>query len=65
MTTRCTLPAAGRVREGGQKIHPSCLPEVKTHAESRGPGDYLKVVATTSAEGGCSLVRSQRFCSHG
>ena len=56
----------GRVREDGRKIHPSYLFEVKAPAESRGPWDYLKIVATTPAEeafrpiaeGGCPLVRS-------
>ena len=56
----------GRVREDGRKIHPSYLFEVKAPGESRGPWDYLKIVATTPAEeafrpmaeGGCPLVRS-------
>ncbi|WP_376089484.1 ABC transporter substrate-binding protein [Roseomonas sp. CCTCC AB2023176] len=56
----------GRVREDGRKLHPAYLLEVKSPAESRGPWDYCKVVATTSAEeafrpageGGCTLVRA-------
>ena len=56
----------GRIREDGRKIHPSHLLEVKAPDESRGPWDYLKVVATTPAEeafrpmgeGGCPLVRA-------
>ena len=56
---------AGRIREDGRKIHPSYLLQVKTPAESKGPLDMLKLVATTPAdeafrpmsEGGCSLAR--------
>ena len=56
---------AGRIREDGRKIHPSYLMQVKTPAESKGPLDVLKVLATTAvddafrpmSEGGCSLVR--------
>jgi branched-chain amino acid transport system substrate-binding protein len=57
---------AGRIREDGRKVHPSYLMQVKTPAESKGPFDLLKVIATTPAEeafrpmseGGCSLVKS-------
>jgi hypothetical protein len=52
----------GTVRADGRKIHPLCLVEVKTPAESKGPWDYFKVRATIPAEeafrplaeGGCS-----------
>lgn len=56
----------GRIREDGRKIHPSYLLQAKAPAESKGPLDLLKVIATTPAdqafrpmsEGGCSLVKS-------
>jgi branched-chain amino acid transport system substrate-binding protein len=55
----------GTVRPDGRKIHAMNLVEVKSPAESRGPWDYYKVVATIPAEeafrplreGGCPLVR--------
>ena len=57
---------AGTIRADGRKLHPCYLFEVKTPAESRGPWDYYKLIATTPAEqafrplteGGCALVRS-------
>jgi len=56
----------GRIRGDGRKIHPAYLLQVKAPAESRGPWDYCRVVATTPAEeafrpigdGGCALVRA-------
>jgi branched-chain amino acid transport system substrate-binding protein len=59
------LCGPGSVRADGRKIHPVHLVEVKPPAESRGPWDYYKVVATIPAEeafrplaeGGCPLVR--------
>jgi branched-chain amino acid transport system substrate-binding protein len=56
----------GSIRVDGRCIHPSYLWEVKTPAESKGPWDYCKPVASTPAEeafrpldkGGCSLVRA-------
>ena len=56
----------GRIREDGRKLHPVYLFEVKTPAESTGPWDFYKVVATTPAEeafrplaeGGCPFVHS-------
>lgn len=56
----------GVVRADGRKMHPAYLFEVKTPAESRGPWDYYKLVATIPAneafrpitQGGCALVRS-------
>jgi branched-chain amino acid transport system substrate-binding protein len=55
----------GRIREDGRKLHPAYLFEAKKPAESTGPWDGLKLVATTPAdqafrplgEGGCALVR--------
>ena len=55
---------AGSIRVDGRKIHPCYLFEVKKPAESKGPWDYYKLLATTPAEeafrplkdGGCSLV---------
>ena len=54
----------GLIRADGRKIHPAYLVEVKKPAESKGPYDYLKVVATIPADqafrpldqGGCPLV---------
>jgi branched-chain amino acid transport system substrate-binding protein len=54
------------IRIDGRVIHPAYLFQVKTPAESRGPGDVFKLVATTPtdqafrplSEGGCALVRS-------
>jgi branched-chain amino acid transport system substrate-binding protein len=56
----------GSIRVDGRKIHPSYLWEVKTPAESKGPWDYYKLVASTPADkafrpldkGGCSLVKA-------
>jgi len=66
MPTEDDCFGAGRIREDGRKIHPSYLLQAKAPAESKGPLDLLKVVATTPAdqafrpmsEGGCSLVKS-------
>ena len=49
----------------GRKIHPIYLFEVKSPAESKGPWDYYKLLATIPAEeafrplaeGGCPLVQ--------
>jgi len=59
------LYGKGSIRADGRKIHPAYLVEVKKPAESRGPWDYYKVVATIPAgeafrpvaEGGCPLAR--------
>jgi branched-chain amino acid transport system substrate-binding protein len=56
----------GHIREDGRKIHPSYLFEAKSPAESSGPWDGLKLIATTPADeafrplsqGGCSLVHT-------
>ena len=56
----------GTIRADGRKIHPCYLFEVKTPAESSGPWDYYKLIATTPADqafrpiadGGCTLPRS-------
>jgi len=50
MPTDDPLFGAGRVRADGRKIHPAYLFEVKTPAESKGPWDYYKLVATIPAE---------------
>jgi branched-chain amino acid transport system substrate-binding protein len=63
--TEDPLFGKGIVRPDGRKIHAMRLVEVKSPAESRGPWDYYKVVATIPAEeafrplseGGCPLVR--------
>jgi len=57
---------AGRIREDGRKIHPTYLFQAKSPAESKGPWDYLKLVATTPAEqafrpladGGCPFIKA-------
>ena len=56
----------GRIREDGRKIHPTYLFQAKSPAESKGPWDYLKLVATTPAEqafrpvadGGCPFIKA-------
>jgi branched-chain amino acid transport system substrate-binding protein len=56
----------GQIRIDGRVIHPSYLWEVKTPAESKGPWDYYKPLATTPAaeafrpldKGGCPLVHT-------
>lgn len=56
----------GSVRVDGRTIHDMYLFQVKSPAESKGPWDYYKLVATTPAaeafrplsEGGCSLVKN-------
>ena len=54
----------GSIREDGRGVFPAYLFEVKSKAESTGPWDVYKLVATTSAadavrpmsDGGCKLV---------
>ena len=54
----------GSIRADGRVLHPSYLWEVKTPAESKGPWDYYKLLATTPADqafrpldkGNCPLV---------
>ena len=56
----------GSIRADGRKLHPSYLWQVKTPAESKGPWDYYKPLASTPADqafrplnaGGCPLVKS-------
>jgi branched-chain amino acid transport system substrate-binding protein len=56
----------GTIREDGRKIHPCYLFQVKTPAESKGPWDYYKVLATVPAEeafrpmkdDGCPLIKA-------
>ncbi len=56
----------GAIRADARKLHPAFLWEVKKPAESKGPWDYYKLLATTSADqafrpidkGGCPLVKS-------
>lgn len=40
----------GSIQPNGRKIHPAYLLEVKKPEESKGPWDYMKVVATIPAE---------------
>ncbi|MDS1140416.1 ABC transporter substrate-binding protein [Pusillimonas sp. SM2304] len=55
----------GEIRADGRKIHPMYLFQVKTPAESTGPWDYYKLLATIPADevfrpladGGCPLVK--------
>jgi branched-chain amino acid transport system substrate-binding protein len=56
----------GSIRIDGRGLFPAYLFEVKSPAESKGPWDYYKLIATTPAseawrplsEGGCPLVHS-------
>ena len=56
----------GSVRADGRKLHPTYLFQAKTPAESKGPWDYLKLLATTPAEqafrpiadGGCPFMKT-------
>jgi branched-chain amino acid transport system substrate-binding protein len=58
----------GSIRAGGRKTHPLHLFEVKKPSESKGPGDFYKLVATIPAneafrpmsDGGCALVTAAR-----
>lgn len=57
----------GHVREDGRMVHDMYFVRVKTLAESTGPWDYYKILATIPAEkafrpldqGGCPLVKSK------
>jgi branched-chain amino acid transport system substrate-binding protein len=40
----------GRIREDGRMVHDMYLFEVKTPAESKGPWDYYKLLATVPGE---------------
>jgi branched-chain amino acid transport system substrate-binding protein len=65
MATDDPLFGKGTIRADGRKIHPAYLVQVKTPAESKGPWDYYKIVATIPADqafrpladGGCPLVK--------
>jgi branched-chain amino acid transport system substrate-binding protein len=65
MPTDDPLFGKGSIRIDGRKIHPAYLVQVKTPAESKGPWDYYKIVATIPAdqafrplgEGDCPLVK--------
>ena len=54
------------IRVDGRKLHPAYLWEVKKPAESKGPWDYYKPLATTPADqafrpldkGACPLVKA-------
>jgi branched-chain amino acid transport system substrate-binding protein len=56
----------GKIREDGRKLHPAYLMETKAPAESTGPYDVFKLIATIPAdqafrplsEGGCPLVKA-------
>jgi branched-chain amino acid transport system substrate-binding protein len=56
----------GTIRRDGRKLHPTYLFEVKSPAESRGPGDVYKILAVTPAErsfrpiadGMCTMAKS-------
>jgi branched-chain amino acid transport system substrate-binding protein len=56
----------GSIRADGRKLHPAYLWEVKKPAESKGPWDFYKPLATTPADqafrpldkGACPLVKS-------
>jgi len=65
MPTDDPLFGKGTIRVDGRKVHPAYLVEVKKPAESKGPYDYYKILATIPAEqafrpladGGCELVK--------
>ena len=65
MPTDDALFGKGSIREDGRKIHPAFLFEVKKPAESKGPWDYYKLIATVPAneafrplaESACPLVK--------
>ncbi|WP_396434066.1 ABC transporter substrate-binding protein [Limnohabitans sp.] len=65
LPTDDVLFGKGSVREDGRKIHPAYLFQVKKPAESKGPYDYYKLVATIPAneafrplsESECPLVK--------
>ncbi|MBC4015638.1 ABC transporter substrate-binding protein [Siccirubricoccus deserti] len=56
----------GTIRRDGRKLHPTYLFEVKSPAESRGPGDVYKILAVTPADrsfrpiadGMCAMAKS-------
>jgi branched-chain amino acid transport system substrate-binding protein len=65
MPTDDPLFGRGTIRADGRKMHPMYLLQVKKPAESKGPWDYMKVVATIAPEnafrslaaGGCPFVK--------
>ncbi len=65
MPTNDPLFGSGRIRQDGRKTHPMYLFEVKKPAESKGEGDYMKLLGVVSAtaafrpekEGNCPLVK--------
>ena len=66
LPTDDVLFGKGTVRKDGRKLHPAYLFEVKKPAESKGPYDYYKLLATIPAdqafrpmsEGDCPLVKN-------
>ena len=66
LPTDDVLFGKGSVRKDGRKLHPAYLFEVKKPAESKGPYDYYKLLATIPAdqafrplnEGDCPLVKN-------
>ena len=56
----------GRIREDGRGLFPSYLFQVKKPAESKGPWDFYKLLATSTpeeawrplSEGGCSFIKA-------
>jgi branched-chain amino acid transport system substrate-binding protein len=50
MPTDDPLFGKGSIEPNGRKIHPAYLFEVKTPAESKGPWDYYKLIATIPAD---------------
>ena len=71
LPTDDALFGKGIIRADGRKIHPACLFEVKAPAESTGPWDYYKLIATIPSEEAfrplseseCPLVKSKRVQS--
>ena len=52
------------IREDGRNLVPAYLFEVKTPAESKGPWDYYKLVATTPADRGVSSAGRRPLLLH-
>jgi branched-chain amino acid transport system substrate-binding protein len=71
LPTDDALFGKGIIRADGRKIHPAYLFEVKAPAESTGPWDYYKLIATIPSEEAfrplneseCPLVKSKRVQS--
>jgi len=65
MPSEDPLFGKGQIRADGRHVHDMYLVEVKKPADSKGPWDYYKILATIPADqafrpldqGGCPLVK--------